>query len=380
MSMQTIIKYLRLCRAQTAPATILLILVPFMNGKYDLLQVFPLGLFALFTHYISFAENSLQDYVAGYDKLDKHKQHHPLLTQEISVHDATLVVHYGLPGLMVIGTLFTLWVSPNPLWALIGLWLWYAWGQCYNFSSKETIWSFIPISICFSSMGAWGWLCSHPEMGTLGWLYIVYVFLTIMFQISVEGNTKELGMKERSNVLVKMGAKLYQWGIIRWCGTCENCKDYDPEPEENWVDCRKYGWKDIPAPHSCPEYELPKDFPKGERFDPGMARWYGVAVKAANLCVGWLILWFLAFSWFSLIIISLFSAIVLVYLWKLTAPRIYDRPRELKAMSTMEIASIFLPIPLFVDPFSAILLMCVGCGYFYGCNKLLWGVASHPKV
>jgi len=312
--------YLRLFRAQTAPATILLILVPFLQGGGSPLQALVLGVYALLAHWLSFGMNSLQDWVGGWDKRDGSKAHHPLSTGEIKVEDAVRVIHWGLPGIMVYGTFLTLWLSPSPLWALIALFTWYTWGMAYNLGlSKVSALGFLPISICFTAMAAWSWLLSHPELGFIGVLWLGYVFFTILFQISYSGFVKELELRERSNILVRMGARL-----------------------------------------------------EGGRFHPGGAWLYGWAVKLLNLLFGLLLL-----SWTSIGFWSL-GAVAVYLLYQLTRPRAYDRARELSMMSLEEIATIYIPLFL-LQPFQAVLLGGLGVVYFYGMNRWLWE-ASFPRV
>jgi len=323
--------YLQLGRAQTFPADWLLVVVPFLHGNPSLLSFFILTLFMWFTHIISFGMNSLLDYTQGYDMKDESKSHHPLQQRRISVSSATNFILWGLSLLMVWGILFTLWVSPNPLWAVIGLFFWYVWGVAYNAGlSKVTILSSVPISVCFVFMGMWGWFLSHESLGVLGGLYSVYTLFTILFQISYSGNLKELGLREKCNVLVKLGA----WLDVTW---------------------------------------------KGEKlFKPRYARLYGVLVKLLNLFFGaWLL--HANFSYVGLVGYAFFSAVALYYLHELTKPRTYDRKKDLFNMSIMEICTIFIPLPILLPWWSALLLMLCSVLYFFSMNKVLWR-APYPKV
>lgn len=322
---ERVVDWLRLGRAQTYPADWLLVLVPFLHGGVDLTQAAILSVFMWFVHLVSFGENSLFDFTQGYDKADPSKTHHPLEVGKINVHAAMNVIVWGKNILMVTGCIFTLFWSPAPLWSMLGLFMWYAWGTAYNLGlSKESLFGFLPISICFTAMGAWAWFLSHAELGRLGLLYLTFIFFTILFQISWSGHLKEMDVKERSNILLKMGAKL----------------------EEG-------------------------------KFIPGKARWYGLGVKLINLAIG-----FYLFSYQDLPRTIWFIAIggtAVAFAFLLTRCRIYNRKKELLRMSIEEILTIYLPIPLLLGWISASMLMVMGVLYFFLVNKLLWAV-PYPKV
>ena len=318
--------WLQLFRAQTAPASVLLVLVPFLSGNPISGTVVVLAVYALLVHYFSFGENSLMDTVMGYDREDPGKQHHPLISGAISLPLAHNVIHWGLIILTMIGVVITYLISPNPLPAMASLVMWVALGHGYNEGlSKESLFGFISISLCFTSMAAWAWFLGHMELTPLGPLYLIYVFAVILFQISWSGHLKEIGQSERSNILVKMGARL-----------------------------------------------------EGGRFEPGPSILYGVAVKIAGICVLYWML-FSAFTIDRLIWLTSIVVLMVFFLSLLTLPRRYNRSGDLRNMSLMEILSIYAPIPLMLPWGYAIVLMTVGVAYFFGVNRWLWGV-SYPRV
>lgn len=318
--------WLQLCRAQTAPASILLVLVPFLSGNPISGTVVVLAVFALLTHYFSFGENSLMDTVMGYDRDDPSKRHHPLISGVISLPLAHNVIHWGLIVLTTIGVIITYLISPNPLPAMTALVMWVALGHGYNEGlSKESLFGFISISLCFTSMAAWAWFLGHMELTPLGSLYLLYVFTVILFQISYSGHLKEMGQSERSNILIKMGAKL----------------------EDGY-------------------------------FEPGLTVLYGLAIKLAGI---YLLYEMLAVStidkaaWLVSIMV-----LMMFFLLLLTRTRSYIRSSELRNMSVMEILSIFAPLPLMLPWSYAIVLMAAGVVYFMLMNLWLWGTPTHPKV
>jgi hypothetical protein len=321
--------WLQLFRAQTAPATILLILVPYLtNAKLFSLETLAIGLFALFTHWMSFGHNTLLDFALGYDQKDHSKQHFPLHRGTITIHVAHNVIHWGLCGLAVLAILMSLNFSLNPTFALISIFLWFVFGYAYNSGlSKESLPGFLPISICFMAMGAWGWFLSHSSLDKLGWLLLGYFFVTILFQTSWSGHLKELELKERSNILVKMGASV-----------------------------------------------------ENGRFSPGYSAIYGGVIKFVNIPLIGAFLLFENFNWPGLFWLITMILLTAYMLFKLILPRKYIRAKELRNMSIMEILTIYTPIPLVLPWLEATILMLFGVAYFALMNKLLWGVTSHPEV
>jgi 4-hydroxybenzoate polyprenyltransferase len=320
--------WLQLFRAQTAPATVLLILVPYLtDASLFSLEALVVGLFALLAHWVSFGHNSLMDTAMGYDRRDPSKSHHPLVAGRISMAAAHNVIHWSLSGLAVVAILISLALSSNPTLAIISIFLWFVFGYAYNSGlSKECLLSFLPISTCFTAMGAWGWFLSHSALDRLGWLLLAYFFMTILFQISWSGHLKELELKEGSNILVKMGAKV-------WRG----------------------------------------------KFTPGYSMVYGGVVKFINVPIlgGFLLLE--SFDWSRFLWLILMVGSTAYVLFKLITPREYKREKELQKMSVMEIVTIFTPLPLVLPWLEATLLMLFGVAYFVLMNKALWGV-EYPRV
>ena len=328
MKILKIKSWLQLFRAQTSPATILLILIPYLaNASLFWLETLAIGLFALFAHWISFGHNSLLDSCIIPEKgklppdfTDPSKSHHPLIRGDISLHEAHNVIHWSLSGLAVAAILLSLTISPNPLLAVISIFLWFVFGYAYNSGlSKESQLGFIPISVCFTSMGAWGWFLSHSSLNTTGWLYLGYVFFLILFQIAYEGHLKELEIKERSNILVKMGASVN-------------------------------GQK---------------------RFAPGKSWIFAWLAKGFNLFFGALLL-LENFNTVRLVIFVLLSLAIFHRLYQLTKPRLYLRNKELLSMSIMEILTIYLAPWLILDPITTIILEVIGVVYFFSINLWLW--------
>jgi len=326
-------EWLQLGRAQTYPASWLLVVAPLLHGRSDPVQVFVLSLLMWFAHILTFGHNSLMDscIIPEKDKpppdfVDPSKSHHPLIQGVISLHEAKIVIFWGL-GLLASGfLLFTVWSAVSRFEAIASLFLYWAWGVLYNEGlSKESPLGFLSISLSFTAMGSWAWFLSHDKLGALGALYVVFIFFTILFQISYSGHLKELGVEERSNILVKMGAKI-----------------------------------------------------EDGKFKPGLAGLYGIVVKTLNLLIAGMML--AVYTSLSGGIASIFlMALASIFLLMLVESRIYNRKRELMVMSGMEIVTIFIAVFVLLPPIEAIVLAALGIAYFFIVNKLIWAV-PYPAV
>lgn len=324
--------WFQLFRAQTAAATLLLLLTPFLNNfPLFSFQTLSLAVFFVLIHYFSFGQNSLMDYAMMYDQRDINKRHHPLISGVIKQSVAHNVIHWGLGILTVAAAGITLLISPASALAILFLIVWIGFGHAYNDGlSKESLFGFLAISLAITGSAAWGWLLSHNSLSTLGLVYLGYVFFTILYQISWSGFVKEMQVGEKSNIIAKMGARL------------------------------DVGWK-------------------GEKtFIPGRARVYAWFVKGFNVTFGAVLLW-LQFTLVRLVIFGLLLFPIAFYLYKTTKTRPYNRGKELMQMSMMEIFTIFLPIPLLLGPIEAAVLMLTAVVYFFAINKILWGTL-YPRV
>lgn len=322
----------QLFRMQTAPATIFLILTPYLvNAPFFDIKTAILVTAALFFHYLSFAHNSLMDAAMLYDQRDPHKHHHPLISGAISLHRAHNVVHWSLSMAIVFAAILTLCWSPNIPLALIFLILWIVFGNAYNDGlSKESLFGFIAISVCMTAATGWGWFLSSRDLNPLGALYLGYVFFTILYQIAWSGFLKEMQVGEKSNILTKMGA---------------------------FVDVTFKGEK---------------------KFVPNRSRFFAYFTKGSGLFFGGLLCW-IKFSLVSMVIYVILVLCISFNLYKTTRTRIYNRNKELLSMSIMEILTIYLPIPIMLGLFEAAVMMAAGIIYFFGVNLMLWG-KLYPKV
>lgn len=329
MPMQTVLNYLRVFRAQTFPASLLLVMFALLapGGKVSLWMVAVLFPLVWLIHAIGFGLNSYLDTVAGYDREDPAKAAHPLVSRKISMGQACRVLNFLAMITVVFAALVSL-QAREPTLALFAFLLYAVFGYAYNchLGKEDFLLGPVSISLSFTGLAAWAWFISHETIGLLGWVLILYVFFTILFQISVSGSIKEMQVKERSNLLIRLGAKL-----------------------------------------------------RGGKFEPSNSIYYGWTVKIINLFLG-VILLYLVFTPQGLISLLFFGSVALYFLHQLTKRRVYERNRELRNMSAMEIATIFLPLAIVVPLVPALALMVFSLAYFVVANTLLWQTRLAPRV
>jgi len=324
--------WLQLFRAHTAPATILLVMTCYLVGGGSLFSVLGLlvGLFALLVHWLAFGHNSLMDTQAGWDLKDPHKQHHPLVTGVISLESAHKVIHLGIMALAIYGISLAYFLGGNFGWAMAFFALFIVGGYSYNCGlDKVLLPSFIPITICWTALGLYAYYIVASGTSWLIVLVALYIAFAIWFQISWEGNLKEIEVKE-ANLLKWMGAK------------CD-----------------------------------------GKTFDPSNAKYYGWAVKLANLGVGMAIWGIFLPSLLTLIPVSILTGLALIVAHLLIRPKKWERNNVLVLCAVEEILTIYLILTVLIPVIGlgeSVFLMVFGIAYFVCLNKAIWGTILRPQV
>lgn len=328
--MQELKQWLKLFRAQTFPATLLLLVTAFLVGGGDLYSIkgVLVCLFAFFAHLFSFGENSLLDTSQGFDTKDSSKSLHPLVNGEISIDLAMNVIHTGIVLIAFFG-IFLAWCCGGKFaFAILSLFLFSLFGEWYNKGNKVTTLSFLPISLCFTALVFYGYFIVANEISTLMVLVAAYVYVRIHFQIDIAGNIKDIETGER-NMLKKIGAKI-ETGL----------------------------------------------------FYPDKAKLYAFGLTFMEIVLGLWIYVQYTFSIWSLPLIIFFMGAGVYFVWRLVKKRAWDRDKSLMDMSLAEIAFIYaLPIILapLIGYLEVFVLLIFGVIYFFCMNRFLWD-SAHPGV
>lgn len=197
--------YLQLSRIHTAPLETIPAIAAGMLVTNDPVLIAAAGLFGLLYHIAGYSHNSYSDWRNGYDKDDSNKQHHPLNTGALSPRAAKLFVLTSMLAAMVYG----LTISLNSSDAFAYMSLAVIAGIYYNEIGKETYLKFIPISFAHTSTFAVPYLAFGGAVSDITFIYgVIFVFLWVVYQISVSGEMKDLDSEEE-NFLKYLGLKQY---------------------------------------------------------------------------------------------------------------------------------------------------------------------------
>lgn len=312
--------YLQLFRAHTAPATIITMLVAFYVGGGRVFSYFGLliGVYALLMHWLSYGHNSLLDFKTGYDARDKNKQHHPLVSGRMTIAQADGVIQWGLLIFSIIGAAISYYYAVNPVLSIAGLLLFYSAGHAYNDGlGKTSILKSIPLTLCYLGLWIWAYFMAAQTFTWLGELVMVYMGLTILYQIAYEGELKDIEADE-ANLLRYLGAKVE----------------------------------------------------KGS-FYPGKARLLGL-LKLAGAAV------LLSINMSYYVIAGVGSMLFLLLL--LTETRTWNHKQELTRVAVMEIITIYMLVIAVMPLVEGFVLMVSGIVYYICMNKLMWNTYLRPQV
>lgn len=335
--------WLRVFRAQTAPATVYAITLPYIiaGGDYNYIPL--LVLIGTIIHFASFGHNSVMDY--WWDLNDPNKKHHPLESGIISLDKAHVVVHSLMVVSAILSIILTLFISPAPSIALSMLLLYVIFGHAYNDGlDKVTSLSFIPISLCFTFAGLWGWFLATREVNTTTFLIALWAFLTILYQIGWEGNLKDIfNPSETKNMLKRLGVTYTQ------------------------LNGNFYAFK----------------LSKSLNYAFMIIRAVGVLVIVPIILV---LNYDGSIQWYLSLIAYLFTDLVeIYYLFKLHADimcKPMSRDTLLEYFGVLESFVFFnlMTVIILFNPVLFVLLFLYGMGWFIVMNKWLWGSRFGPRV
>lgn len=336
--------FLRIGRTQTVPASLLLLSAGFLVGGGELFSW--LGLFVVFlgfaSHIASFGHNSVMDssivpdLESGetVDQSDDAKQHHPIISGEVSLREAHVIFHPILSFLVIFAGLVSILYSKSPAYPTFALLIWVTMGYAYNNGmSIFSIWKWFFISSSFTGLFFYSYFLASSTLSVLPILVGVYIFLRVWIQNGYEGELKDIDAPE-TNMLEKLGARIVN-GV----------------------------------------------------FISSYAKYYGGVLTALEIVVGLCIIYIVPFTYsipslttfgvgIFLLVVGMMFSVDMLY------SRVFNREKELKYMGACEIAFIYalmvflLPVIGYVE---GILLMAFGVLWFYGMNRWLWGT-DHPAV
>lgn len=182
-------------------------------------MLLPVLLFAILWHATGFGENSLLDWVHGYDRNDPGKAHHPLNTGTIKQAMATdVVITMHILGIVYYAGMIFLYHTRAAAvgYSLVLFALAILFGNLYNFYGKLNKWAAaIEISLTFSLLTASVFALTNGRFGVVPLLLFLYAFFYVFFQIAFAGEWKELGQVNERNILRQLRCSVGDDGRYR---------------------------------------------------------------------------------------------------------------------------------------------------------------------
>jgi len=337
--MASVRDYLQLFRSHTSPLEMLIAAsgAALASGSVLSNEVLLFSIFGWFYHNAGYGHNSVEDFIAGYDRDDPHKCHHPLQRGAIHPRTARAVTLAMIIVSFTFGS-FICGVDPLSISLLACLTLM---GFVYNIYGKRMGAKFLPIAAAhsllfpfayFGSGGQVALSASFPFVDPPGVLLLTgYLVLQITYQIMIEGDLKDMDMSEAS-YLRELGVRV-----------------------------------------------------EGGRFKASFrARATSFALKGSSIAVLFVALSVLGGAWYEYIQITIFGFVLVVLDHRLMRERIWEHGDCLRTMALMEVCSTFALVavisPSIGGPVPASGMMVLGIVYFVLMNRFLWGTMLVPKV
>jgi len=340
--MATLRDWLQLFRSHTSPLEMTITLTGSALAVGTLLdwKVLLFLIFGWLYHNAGYGQNSVEDYIQGYDKDDPNKSHHPLQRGVINPKIGRNVCLIMIGLLVIYGSI----ISEFNVTAIILLVSLVAMGLVYNLYNKKMKGKFLPIAVAHSLLFPFAYFGSGGDLSVSGsfpffdstitqgamvlWGYLMF---QIIYQIMIEGDLKDIDMEEAS-MLKSMGV---------------NVKD----------------GKLIVSP-----------FPRFVSF------W----LKAVGIFLLFFTIYILNGSVDTYIIAGIFAIGLLAFDHLLMGVKEWDHSKCLKRMSLMEVLSTFA-IAVAIAPeiggwIPAFGIMAFNMIYFVLMNRFLWGTVIKPKV
>jgi hypothetical protein len=205
-------------------------------------------------------------------------------------------------------------------------------GFAYNCGlSKVTVWKFLPIAICFTSLFCYGYFIMADKINNLFFLILIYIFLTMIFQVGIEGEQKDIETETEVNLLKILGTKI------------SDNKIYMSTSSK-------------------------------------IVSWF---IKLSILAVGISIFIKVGPSLTSLLLFCLFIVSTIYFSAKIIHEKDWGRDKKLTYYGLSEISTIYLLLSILIPVigiFEVVTLMFFGVVYFIIFNKINWSTFFYPKV
>lgn len=199
---QTLTAWLQIGRLHTASAEIGAFAIAGYLAGIRGVNLIPIAAFAVLYHFVGFGENSLVDWLKGYDVDDPNKQHHPLNTSalkpDIVKHVIILTQLIGVLGFILLMYFYNHFSYLGVILFILAVIL----GNVYNFYAKSYK-PAAPLEISFSYLFIV--MSIFMVVGGINsvrsGLFFAFVFFYILSQIAFAGELKDISNLKEPNLL-----------------------------------------------------------------------------------------------------------------------------------------------------------------------------------
>lgn len=206
-------EYLQLGRLHTAPLETVPAIVgaALATGTLFHEAVVIWGLYGFLYHVAGYSHNSCTDYKLGGDVEDPNKQHHPLNDGRLEYSAAMGYVTFLMISLALYSMTAISYFQSGGVAVLlaVAIIVQIIFGVGYNLLNNVTDFKFIFITISHTLVFLISYVASG---GTFTWVFaslLIFVFLWVVFQISVSGEIKDIRVDE-SNFMIRMGTRVHE--------------------------------------------------------------------------------------------------------------------------------------------------------------------------
>lgn len=321
-------RFLRLTRAHTVPLETVPAIVgaSLASGTMWSTEVGLWGVFGVLYHLSGYGMNSYTDWKNGFDKEDEWKQHHPLNSGSISPEMAKVTVF----ALLALTVTYSVWLVYPSVLGTVLLTLAITSGVIYNELGKETKWKFLFICFAHTSVFAIPYVSLGGEVTSVFLAGVLYVFVWVMYQISVSGEVKDMETDEQ-NFMKSMGAAM--------------AGDMAVFPDE----CRRYGY----------------------------------FLKSSNIFLASAVMFYYGTGLLAIYIVAIVGVLTLLLNRSLLRTATYTRSGRIEDMSMIEMFTLTIFCLMFITPLGGIeswsLIIVSGVWVIAG-NKAIWDTWIAPKV
>jgi len=353
-----VVDFLRIFRAHTTPATMLMIIPFYSLGGGNILSWHGLFLvlWSILVHWSGYGGNSVSDAFAGYDQQDKNKQHFPLVAGRIKISTAVKVLQTMLLLASVSGALLILFGNGDKVLSLTMLLIAITAGFNYNSGiNKVTSLKFLYLTLFAVALVA---SCYYMMFNPINSIFDVFLFIPRFMKLIPSYSYSTI------NTIFIFGLFYCVFGAFYQIGWLGELKEIEHPTEVNLL------------------VLLGAKIDEDGVFNPDKSRLFGDITKLLQLASAFCIVIILC-NLIASIVFVIFSTCIMYFHSKMVRKDVWVRNSVLENSAKEEIFVLFL-LPLLLASVVGwnliIPLIAFSLIWFVTFNKLLWNTILRPQV